>query len=63
MIFDEDLDPKTKKSKLRNLYSMSVEELKEYIDDLKSEISRVEDEISKKEKHKSSVEGLFGGKI
>ncbi len=60
MIFDEDLDPKTKKSKPKELYTMSIGELKEYIDDLKTEITRVEAEIARKEKHKASVDNLFG---
>lgn len=62
MIFDEDLDQKTKKLKPRDLYNLSVVEMREYIDDLKAEIVRVEADISKKEKHKASVDGLFGGK-
>ena len=61
MIFDEDLDPKTKKAKPRGLDDMSVSELKEYVEDMKAEISRVEVEIGKKEKHKVEMEGLFGG--
>ncbi len=60
MIFDEDLDEKTKKYKPRDLYNMSVIEMREYIDDLKVEIARVEEDIKKKEKHKASVDGLFG---
>jgi len=62
MIFDEDLDPKTKKSKPRNLDYMSVPELKDYIEDLKSEIIRAELNMNKKESHKSSAEAFFGEK-
>ena len=62
MIFDEDLDQKTKKSQIKNLYDMSIDELREYIDEMKTEIARVEEEINKKETHKSSVDGLFGSK-
>ncbi len=62
MIFDEDLDQKTKKLKSRDLYNLSVVEMREYIDDLNAEIARVEADIAKKEKHRSSVDGLFGSK-
>ena len=62
MIFDDDLDPKTKKSKLRSLDDLSVPELKEYIQQMKDEIIRVDADIQKKEKHKASVDVLFGGK-
>jgi len=60
MIFDEDLEQKTKKSKPKDLYDMSVNELKEYIDSLKTEILRVEAEIEKKEHHKSKMDNIFG---
>jgi len=59
MIFDEDLEQKTKKNKPKDFYDMSVNELKEYITTLQAEIARAEEEISKKEKHKSSVDSLF----
>lgn len=59
MIFDDDLDPKSKKLKIRNLDLLSVPELREYVDQLKNEIIRVEADISKKEKHKSAIDGLF----
>ena len=62
MNLEEDLDPKTKKSKPRILDNMSVQELKEYIEDLRAEILRVEDDIKKKEAHKSAADALFGGK-
>lgn len=60
MIFDEDLEQKTKKSKPKDLYDMSVDELREYIEKMQEEIARVEVEIEKKKKHKSSVDSLFG---
>jgi uncharacterized small protein (DUF1192 family) len=62
MILDDDLDPKTKKAKLRVLDNMSVPELKEYVEQLKNEIIRVEADIQKKEKHKAAADALFGGK-
>jgi len=59
MILDDDLDPKTKKPKLRVLDNMSVADLKEYIRQLKEEIVRVEADIVKKEKHKAAADALF----
>lgn len=58
-MFDDDLEPRTKKPKLRNLDNMSVEELKEYIEAMKAEIVRVEAEISKKQKHMDAAASLF----
>ncbi|QQG35828.1 MAG: DUF1192 domain-containing protein [Micavibrio aeruginosavorus] len=58
-MFDDDLEPSTKKTKLRNLDNMSVEELKEYIEAMKAEIARVEAEISKKQKHMDAAASLF----
>lgn len=59
MFTDDDLDPKTKKSKPRNLDNLSIDDLKAYIVELKSEISRVETDISKKEAHKNAMSSLF----
>ena len=60
MISDDDLEPKSKKSKARNLENMSVPELKDYAQQLRDEIVRVEADIVKKEKHKSAIDSLFG---
>lgn len=62
MIFDDETDPKTKKARPRVLDNMSVADLKEYVRQLKDEIIRVEADIQKKEKHKASVDVLFGSK-
>lgn len=59
MIFDDDLDPKTRKPKPRPLDNLSVPELKEYILQLKEEIARAEADILKKEKHKAAADALF----
>lgn len=59
MIFDDETDPKTKRSKPRLLDKLSVDELQVYISDMKAEIGRVEQEISKREKHKQAMAGLF----
>ncbi len=59
MFSDDDLDPRTKKAKPRNLDNMSVEELRAYIEELKSEIVRVESEVAKKQKHMDAASSLF----
>ena len=59
MFRDDDLDPRTKKPKLRNLDALSVEELHDYIEELKAEIVRVESEIIKKQKHMNAASSLF----
>lgn len=58
-MFDDDLDPKTKKPKPRNLDPMSIEELEEYTEDLKAEIERVATEIAKKKAHKDAAASIF----
>ena len=58
-MFDDDLDPQTKKSKPKDLSTMSVEELKEYVQDLKEEIVRVETEIDKKASYSQQAESFF----
>ena len=55
----DDLDPKTKRPKLRNLDPMGVEELQNYIAELKEEIARVEADIAKKKQHLSAAASLF----
>lgn len=60
MFADDDLDPQTKRAKARNLDTMSIPELKLYIEDMKAEISRVEADIAKKEKSKAAADALFG---
>ncbi len=58
-MLEDDLLPQKQKAKPRNLDSLSVEDLAEYIDILKAEIIRVEAEIEKKKKHMSAASGLF----
>nr|WP_298687490.1 DUF1192 domain-containing protein [uncultured Dongia sp.] len=55
----DDLDPITKKPKLRNLDPLGVEDLQAYIAQLREEIARVEADIAKKKKHLSAAESLF----
>lgn len=58
-MFDDDLDPKTKRLKPRSLDKLSIDDLQNYIADLKTEITRVEDDIAKKEAHKNAISNLF----
>lgn len=43
----------------RNLDTLSVDELKEYIADMKVEIARVEAEIDKKQGSRAAAESVF----
>lgn len=61
-MFDDDLDPRTKKKVLKSLDNYSVSELEEYITNLKNEITRAESEIARKKAHKDAVSSLFGSK-
>lgn len=58
-MFEDDLDPKTKRLKPRNLDSLSVDDLRAYVEDMKAEIVRVEANITKKEAHKNAISELF----
>ena len=58
-MFDEELDPRTKRPKLRNLDNMSVDELEEYIRQLKEEIARVEENVNKKKAYKDAASSFF----
>ena len=58
-MFDEELDPKTKKPKAKDLGEMSVEELESYKENLKLEIVRVDGEIVKKGDYFGEAEAFF----
>ncbi len=55
----DDLDPKTKKPKQRNLDDVSIDALHEYIEDLEAEIERVKAEIEKKKAAIAGAEAFF----
>lgn len=55
----DDLDPKKKTAQLRDLGTLGVEELRDYIAQLQAEIIRAEATIAAKEKVKSGAEALF----
>jgi uncharacterized small protein (DUF1192 family) len=60
MAFDlDDLDPKQKKSQPRNLDSMNIEDLKEYVAVLKAELARVEEKIKAKQGHAAAAAAFF----
>ena len=56
---EEDLEPRTKKVKPRDLTIMSIEDLEDYIETLKSEISRAEDAIANKKNARQGAEAVF----
>ena len=56
---DEDLEPRHKAAKLRDLTPLAIKELEEYIGELKTEILRVEGEIAAKRKQRGGAESLF----
>jgi uncharacterized small protein (DUF1192 family) len=55
----EDLEPRNKRPKLRDLDTMGVGELEDYIGELKAEIERVEAKLRAKRAHLAGVAGLF----
>ena len=55
----DELDPLTKKPKLKNLEIMSLESLSEYIEELEIEILRARKEITEKEKARQGAEAIF----
>ncbi len=56
---DNDLDPLTKRPKLKDLEIMSIEALKEYIAGLRTEIERAEAAIDAKESHRAAADSVF----
>jgi uncharacterized small protein (DUF1192 family) len=60
MAFDiDDLDPRQKKSQPRNLDTMNIDDLKEYVAVLKAELARVEEKIKAKQSHAAAAASLF----
>ena len=58
-MFDDDLVPKKKPSKLKNLEPMSVDELQDYVEALKAEILRAEADIAKKKAYSQAASSFF----
>ena len=60
MAFDlDDLDPKQKKPQAKNLDSMNIDDLKEYVAVLKAEIDRVEEKLKSKQSHAAAAASFF----
>ncbi len=55
----EDFEPRKQKPKPKDLSSISVGDLEEYIAMLESEIARVREEIARKQSHKSAASAFF----
>jgi uncharacterized small protein (DUF1192 family) len=55
----DDLEPIKKKPAPKDLEAMSIEALREYIDELKGEIRRAEAMIAAKDKARSGAEAVF----
>jgi uncharacterized small protein (DUF1192 family) len=55
----EDLEPRKKAPKLKDLEVMGVEELEEYLAELETEAARVKEKIAAKKAYLSGAEGLF----
>lgn len=58
-MFDDDLDPRTKKPARKNLEPMSIDELEHYIRSMQEEIERVRGEIAKKKAHQQAAASIF----
>ena len=55
----EDLDPRTKKPKLKDLESLGVDELEDYLAKLQAEAERVKEKIAAKNAYLSGADSLF----
>ncbi len=58
-MFDDDLDPRTKKPVLKKLDRYSIDELYEYIENMKAEITRAEAEIKQKKAATDAAASIF----
>jgi len=58
-MFDDDLEPRTKRPKAKDLSLLSVGDLEEYIGALEAEIGRAKDEIARRKRQMSGAEALF----
>lgn len=56
---EQDLEPRTKRQKPKDLEVMSVEALNEYIAELEAEIERARAEIAKKQDSRAAAESVF----
>ena len=56
---EEDLEPRRKAPKKRDLVPLAIAELEAYIVELEEEIARTRSEINAKRKQRGGAEGLF----
>jgi len=56
---EQDLEPLTKRKKLKDLDVMSVDALNAYIEGLEAEITRARAAIASKQSHKAAAESFF----
>jgi uncharacterized small protein (DUF1192 family) len=56
---EEELEPRRKTPKLRDLAPLAIAELETYITELEAEILRVKDDIAAKRKQRGGAEALF----
>jgi uncharacterized small protein (DUF1192 family) len=56
---DEDLDPRRKTPKKKDLTPLSIEDLEAYIAEMEGEILRVREAITAKRKQRGGAESLF----
>ncbi len=56
---EEELTPGKAPAKLRDLDTLSIEELEDYIAELEAEIQRVRADIDRKQRHREGIEGIF----
>lgn len=61
-MLEEDFLPQKKKPQLRNLDPLSLDELRDYIEEMKTEIVRVEDKIKSKQASSAAADMFFKGK-
>lgn len=55
----DDLEPLRRKPKPRELDTLSIEELNEYVANMEAEIKRVREKIAAKQAHGSAAAALF----
>lgn len=55
----EDLEPRKKQPKLKDLSVMGLDELAEYRESLEAEIARIDAEVAGKKNHRSEIDSLF----
>lgn len=55
----EDLEPRNKKPKPRDLDTLGVDELEAYIEELRAEIARVKEKLAAKQAYLTGADSLF----